>query len=128
MHEIYGFLQLASRLANPFGHPLQVRMQVLLLQTCIDLQICLARALRLHNIIEHRLDLAKQPNKTCLNFCIFFAFLCRITMDEAKEVHSSLRTAAGIFKFVKVQYVLGFCLRLFQVSLLQYMCLTLHVV
>ena len=23
-------------------------------------------------------------------------------MDEAKEVHSSLRTAAGIFKFVKV--------------------------
>jgi len=23
-------------------------------------------------------------------------------MDEAKEVHTSLRTAAGIFKFVKV--------------------------
>ena len=29
---------------------------------------------------------------------IFF----RVTMDEAKEVHTSLRTAAGIFKFVKV--------------------------
>ena len=61
-------------------------------------------------------------------YFVVVAFLCRITMDEAKEVHSSLRTAAGIFKFVKVQYVLGFCLRLFQVSLLQYMCLTLHVV
>ena len=61
-------------------------------------------------------------------YFVVVAFLCRITMDEAKEVHSSLRTAAGIFKFVKVQYVLGFCLGHLQVSLLQYMCLTLHVV
>ena len=28
MREIYGFLRLASRLANPFGHPSQVRTQV----------------------------------------------------------------------------------------------------
>ena len=45
MREIYGFLRLASRLANPFGHPSQVRMQVLVLQTCIDLRVRLARAL-----------------------------------------------------------------------------------
>ena len=37
MREIYGFLWLASRLANPFGHLLQVRVQVLVLQTCIDM-------------------------------------------------------------------------------------------
>ena len=34
MREIYGSL----RLANPFGHPSQVRTQVLLLQTCVDLR------------------------------------------------------------------------------------------
>ena len=35
MREIYGFL----RLANPFGHPSQVRgTQVLVLQTCVDLR------------------------------------------------------------------------------------------
>ena len=33
MCEIYSFLQLA----NPFGHPSQVRTQVLVLQTCVDL-------------------------------------------------------------------------------------------
>ena len=38
MHEIYGFLRLASRLANPFDHPSQVRTQVLVLQTCVDLR------------------------------------------------------------------------------------------
>ena len=37
MREIYGFLRLASRLAKP-SHPSQVRTQVLLLQTCVDLQ------------------------------------------------------------------------------------------
>ena len=31
MREIYGFLRLASRLLNPFGHPSQVRTQVLVL-------------------------------------------------------------------------------------------------
>ena len=31
-------LWLASRLANPFGHPSQVRTQVLVLQTCVDLR------------------------------------------------------------------------------------------
>ena len=31
-------LRLASRLANPFGHPSQVRTQVLVLQTCVDLR------------------------------------------------------------------------------------------
>ena len=36
-----GFLRLASRLANPFGHP----SQVLFLQTCVDLRVRLARAL-----------------------------------------------------------------------------------
>lgn len=30
-------------------------------------------------------------------------------MDEAKEVHTSLRTAAGIFKFVKVLSLLDPC-------------------
>ena len=38
MREIYGFLRLASRLANPFGHPSQVRTQVLVLETCVDLR------------------------------------------------------------------------------------------
>ena len=38
MREIYGFWQLASRLANPFGHPSQVRTQVPVLQTCVDLR------------------------------------------------------------------------------------------
>ena len=38
MREIYGFLRFASRLANPFGHPSQVRTQVLVLQTCVDLR------------------------------------------------------------------------------------------
>ena len=38
MREIYGFLRLASRLANPFGHPSQVRTQVLVFQTCVDLR------------------------------------------------------------------------------------------
>ena len=33
MREIYGFLRLAGRLANLFGHPSQVRTQVLVLQT-----------------------------------------------------------------------------------------------
>ena len=33
MREIYGFMRLASRLANPFGHPKQVRTQVLVLQS-----------------------------------------------------------------------------------------------
>ena len=28
----------------------------------------------------------------------------RISMDEAKEVHTSLRTAAGFFQYVKVKY------------------------
>ena len=37
MREIYIFFRLASRLANPFGHPLQVCTQVLVLQTCVDL-------------------------------------------------------------------------------------------
>ena len=45
MREIYGFLRLVSRLANPFGHPSQVRTQVLVLQTCVDLRVHLARAL-----------------------------------------------------------------------------------
>ena len=38
MRESYDFLRLASRLANPFGHPSQVRTQVLVLQTCVDLR------------------------------------------------------------------------------------------
>ena len=38
MREMYGFLRLASRLANPFGHPSQVHTQVLLLQTCVELR------------------------------------------------------------------------------------------
>ena len=36
--EIYYFLQLASRLANSFGRPSEVRTQVLVLQTCVDLR------------------------------------------------------------------------------------------
>ena len=45
MHEIYSFLWLASRIVNPFRHPSQVHTQVLVLQTCVDLRVCLARAL-----------------------------------------------------------------------------------
>ena len=37
-------IELASRVANPFGHPSQVRMQVLVLKTCVDLRVRLARA------------------------------------------------------------------------------------
>ena len=38
LNRIYGFLRLASRLANPFCHPWQVRTQVLVLQACVDLR------------------------------------------------------------------------------------------
>ena len=38
MREIGGFLRLARRLANLFGHPSQVRTQVLVLQSCVDLR------------------------------------------------------------------------------------------
>ena len=34
---------------------------------------------------------------------VFWMFVvCSVTMEEAKEVHSNLRNAGGIFKFVKV--------------------------
>ena len=45
MHEIYGFLRLASHLANP--------LQVLVLQTCVDLRRLespFGQGLRLYNI------------------------------------------------------------------------------
>ena len=42
MCESYGFLRLVSRLANPSSHPSQVCMQVLVLQTCVDLRVYLA--------------------------------------------------------------------------------------
>ena len=45
MREIYGFLRLASQLANLFGHPSQVHTQVLVLQTCVDLRVRLATGL-----------------------------------------------------------------------------------
>ena len=38
MRGIYGFLRLANRLANPFGHPSQVHTQVLVFQICVDLR------------------------------------------------------------------------------------------
>ena len=38
MREIYGFLRLASQLANPFGHTSQVHTQGLVLQTCVYLR------------------------------------------------------------------------------------------
>ena len=41
MREINDFCDLrerASRLANPFGHPSQVRTQVLILDSCIELR------------------------------------------------------------------------------------------
>ena len=41
----YNLRELASGLANLFGHPSQVHTQVLVLQTCIDLRVRLARAL-----------------------------------------------------------------------------------
>ena len=34
-------------------------------------------------------------------------------MDEAKEVHTTLRTAAGIFKFVKVLLIVVIVLKWF---------------
>ena len=39
MREIYGFLRLASRLADPLGHPSQVRTQELALTSCVDLRV-----------------------------------------------------------------------------------------
>ena len=39
-------------------------------------------------------------------------------MDEAKEVHTTLRTAAGIFKFVKVLVVAVVVLKWFYPKLL----------
>ena len=60
MCEIYYFLRLASRLANPFGYPSQVHTQVLDLQTCVDLRVRLARALgsfyQLHWFSHHPCD------------------------------------------------------------------------
>ena len=47
------FLRLASRLANPFGHPSQVRTHVLVLQTCVDLRVRLARASNLDRETWH---------------------------------------------------------------------------
>ena len=47
MREIYGFLRLASRLSNPFGHPKSVRkfwFCKLALVTCVNLRLRLARA------------------------------------------------------------------------------------
>ena len=38
MLEINDLRELESRRANPFGHPSQVRAQVLVLQTCVDLR------------------------------------------------------------------------------------------
>ena len=46
----------------------------------------------------------------CLQYC---SRLHRVTMDEAKEVHTTLRTAAGIFKFVKVLVVVVVVLKWF---------------
>lgn len=39
----------------------------------------------------------------CLN--INSSFLLSITMNEAKEVHSMLRRAAGIFTFVQTEFL-----------------------
>ena len=43
MHEVCNFLWLVSWLANLFGHPSQVCVQALVLQTCVDLWFCFAR-------------------------------------------------------------------------------------
>ena len=51
MREISGFLRLASRLVNPFGHPWQDRTQVLVLQICVYLRVRLAnRMTEIHNL------------------------------------------------------------------------------
>ena len=55
-HEIYDFCnlcELASWLANPFSHPSQVHTQALVLQTCIDWRVHLARALQLNKEINN---------------------------------------------------------------------------
>ena len=63
MRGIYGFLQLVSRLVNLFGHPSQVRMQVLVnLQTCIDLQVFLARALDCLKLFSYFINVKKKAN------------------------------------------------------------------
>ena len=73
------FLRLASRLANPFGHPSQVCMQVLVLQTCVDLR-------RLASPFGQRLK-ATQNQRTgreyglvqarfCLFVCLFVCCCC----------------------------------------------------
>ena len=75
--KVQNLRELASRLANPFGHLSQVCMQVLVLQTCIDLRVRLARALK-----STRLTLASilGPFWVCLlsyspHFCIHFSSL-----------------------------------------------------
>ena len=45
IHDFCDLREFASRLANPLGYSSQVRTQVLVLQTCVDLRVCLARAL-----------------------------------------------------------------------------------
>ena len=64
--------------------------------------------LKKKNIYNMQIDVVKvflnEPCEMCwcLQYC---SRLHRVTMDEAKEVHTTLRTAAGIFKFVKVLLV-----------------------
>lgn len=72
--------------------------------------------LKKKNIYNMQIDVAKvflnEPCEMCwcLQYC---SRLHRVTMDEAKEVHTTLRTAAGIFKFVKVLLVVVIVLKWF---------------
>ena len=61
MREIYDLRELASRLANPFGHPLLVRTQVLVLQTCVDFR-------RLASSFGQRLNLTKSDQTASVHF------------------------------------------------------------
>ena len=77
--EIYGFL----RLANPFGHPSQVRTQVLVLQTCVDLRR-LASPFR-QGFREYPQFITNQTHtirelKVSLQLCISCSFCCKIVM------------------------------------------------
>ena len=75
MREMYGFLRLASRLANPFGHPSQVRAQVLVLQTCVDLR---------------RDSLDRISNFACHGVCNFHCFDLGILIWVQKPSRISL--------------------------------------
>ena len=72
---LYDLPELTSRLASPFDHPSQVRTEVLVLQTCIELRVRVASGFRLECIFKISNNLT--PNIFLLErFCIVFCLVC----------------------------------------------------